>query len=120
MNGIIAATFERTRAVLLILALLLVAGVVAYNSIPKEAEPDIQIPVVYVSVPYEGISAYDAERLLARPVETELQGLEGVKEIKSVASQGRAVITIEFDTGVDKVDRAKAELPAGADEPTVQ
>ncbi len=130
MTGIIAGAFERTRAVLMVLALLLVAGLVTYNTIPKEAEPDIQIPVVYVSVPYEGISAYDAERLLARPVETELQGLEGVKEIKSVSTQGRATVTIEFDTGVDidqavadvrdKVDRAKAELPAGADEPTVQ
>ncbi|MEZ5905720.1 MAG: efflux RND transporter permease subunit [Geminicoccaceae bacterium] len=130
MNALIATTFERTRAVLLILALLLVAGTVAYNSISKEAEPDIQIPLVYVAVPYEGISAYDAERLLARPVEAELQGLEGVKEIKSVSAQGRATITVEFDTGVDidqavsdvrdKVDRAKAELPAGADEPSVQ
>lgn len=130
MNALIALTFERTRAVLLILALLLVAGLVAYETIPKEAEPDIQIPVVYVSLPYEGISAFDAERLLARPVEKELQGLEGVKEIKSVSTQGRATVTIEFDTGVDidqalidvrdKVDRAKAELPAGADEPRVQ
>ncbi len=130
MNALIALTFARTRAVLSILALLLVAGLVAYQTIPKEAEPDIQVPVVYVSLPYEGISAFDADRLLARPVEKELQGLEGVKEIEAVSSQGRAVITIEFDAGVDidqalidvrdKVDRAKAELPAGADEPRVQ
>lgn len=130
MKTLIDASFARIRTVLLILVLLIVAGVATYVAIPKEAEPDVQIPVVYVSLPYEGISAFDAERLLARPVETELQGLEGVKEIKSVSTQGRATITIEFDTGVDidqavidvsdKVDRAKAELPAGADEPTVE
>jgi multidrug efflux pump len=130
VRTLIDAAFARTRTVLLVLALLLVAGFVTYVSIPKESEPDVQIPIVYVSVPYEGISAFDAERLLARPVESELQGLEGVKEIKSVATQGRATITIEFDTSVDidqavidvrdKVDRAKAELPAGADEPTVE
>ena len=130
MRPLIEAAFARVRTVLLILALLLVAGIVTYASIPKEAEPDIQIPIVYVSIPYEGISAFDAERLLARPVESELQGLEGVKEITSVATQGRATVTIEFETGTDidqavldvrdKVDRAKADLPSGADEPTVE
>lgn len=130
MRALIDVAFAQIRTVLLVLVLLIVAGIATYITIPKEAEPDVQIPVVYVSLPYEGISAFDAERLLARPVETELQGLEGVKEIKSVSTQGRATITIEFDTSVDidqavidvrdKVDRAKAELPAGADEPTVE
>jgi multidrug efflux pump len=130
MRSLIEAAFGRTRTVLMVLALLVVAGFTTYLSIPKEAEPDVQIPIVYVSVPYEGISAFDAERLLARPVETELQGLEGVKEIESVSTQGRATVTIEFDTGVDidqavidvrdKVDRAKAEFPVGTDEPSVE
>ena len=130
MRTLIDAAFDRTRTVLSILVLLMVAGILTYVTIPKEAEPDVQIPIVYVSIPYEGISPFDAERLLARPVESELQGLEGVKEIKSVATQGRATITIEFETGTDidqavlnvrdKVDRAKADLPAGADEPTVE
>ena len=130
MRTLIDAAFARVRTVLLILALLMVAGIATYTTIPKEAEPDVQIPLVYVSIPYEGISPFDAERLLARPVETELRGLEGVKEIKSVATQGRATVTIEFETGIDidqavlnvrdKVDRAKADLPAGADEPTVE
>jgi multidrug efflux pump len=130
MRMLIDAAFARTRTVLLALLLILVAGMATYLTIPKEAEPDVQIPIVYVSIPYEGISAFDAERLLARPVETELQGLEGVKEITSVATSGRATITIEFDTNVnidqavidvrDKVDRAKADLPAGAEEPIVE
>jgi multidrug efflux pump len=130
MKTMIDAAFARVRTVLSILALLVVAGIATYASIPKEAEPDVQIPIVYVSIPFEGISAFDAERLLARPVESELQGLEGVKEIKSVATSGRATITIEFETGTDidqavlnvrdKVDRAKADLPAGTDEPSVE
>ncbi len=130
MKTLVDAAFARTRTVLLVLALLLVAGFATYVAIPKEAEPDVQIPIVYVSIPYEGISAFDAERLLARPVESELQGLEGVKEIKSISTSGRSTVTIEFESGIDidqavidvrdKVDRAKAELPAGADEPTVE
>jgi multidrug efflux pump len=130
VKSLVDAAFGRTRTVLLVLALLLVAGFTTYLAIPKESEPDVQIPIVYVSVSYEGISAFDAERLLARPVESELQGLEGVKEIESVSTQGRTTVTIEFDTGVDidqavidvrdKVDRAKAEFPVGTDEPTVE
>lgn len=128
--GFLDLVFSRARTVLLLLVILLVAGLVTYLTIPKEAEPDVQIPIVYVSIPYDGISAQDAERLLARPVETELQGLEGIKEIKSVSSQSHATVMVEFETDVDidqaladvrdKVDRAKAEMPAGTDEPLVQ
>ena len=65
MRTLIEAAFGRTRTVLMVLALLVVAGFTTYMTIPKEAEPDVQIPIVYVSVPYAGISAFDAERLLA-------------------------------------------------------
>ncbi|MCB1884198.1 MAG: efflux RND transporter permease subunit [Geminicoccaceae bacterium] len=129
MNTIIAAAFEKSRTTLLTLLLLVLAGLFAYVSIPKEADPDVQFPMVYVSVGYEGISPEDADRLLARPIETEMQGLEGVKEIHSVASEGHASVQIEFEASVDidkaiqdvrqKVDIAKAKLPSGTDEPTV-
>jgi AcrB/AcrD/AcrF family len=71
----------------------------------------------------------DAERLLVRPLEQELRGLEGVKEMRSYADQGSGSITLEFDAGADidqalqdvreKVDQAKSELPDGTDEPIV-
>ncbi|KZZ60106.1 efflux RND transporter permease subunit [Oleiphilus sp. HI0123] len=117
---------ERRRAVLLVLVFLLIS---AYQSIPKESEPDIAIPIVYVSMSHEGISPEDAERLLIRPMEKELKSIEGVKEMSSVASEGHASVTLEFDAGFDsdtalddvreKVDRAKSKLPASSDEPEV-
>lgn len=63
MNQIIEAAFSRTSAVLVSLVLLFVVGISSYLTIPKEAKPDIDIPVAYVSVSYEGISPEDAERL---------------------------------------------------------
>ena len=130
MRSLIAACFASSRAVLLALALVLVAGVMVYRSIPKEADPDVQIPIVYVSMTHEGISPEDAERLLVRPMEVELRPIEGIKEMRSLASEGHASVTLEFDAGVDidqaltdvreKVDIAKAELPADTDEPRVQ
>tara|TARA_R110001606_G_scaffold155751_4_gene298048 strand:+ start:3532 stop:6672 length:3141 start_codon:yes stop_codon:yes gene_type:complete len=104
-------------------------GTVSYIEIAKESDPDITIPMAYVSVSLDGISPEDADSLLVHPLEKELKGLEGLKELKSTASEGHASITLEFESGVnidqaisdtrDKVDRAKSELPDDADEPTV-
>jgi len=129
VSGPIETAFAHARTVLLLLLLLLVAGIAAYRTIPKEADPDIQVPVVYVSVQHEGIAPEDAERLLVRPLEEELRGLEGLDEIRAVAGQDHASVTLEFDAGTDidtaiadvreKVDLAKTEFPEGTDEPTV-
>ena len=130
MRGLIAACFGHTRAVLLALVFVVAAGAVAYRQIPKEADPDIQLPTVYISVLYEGISPEDSERLLVRPIESEVRAIEGIKEMRSTASEGFAAVVLEFDVGTDidqalievreKVDIAKAELPDGAEEPRVQ
>jgi multidrug efflux pump len=130
VRALIAAAFDRSRAVLLLLALILIAGVIVYRGIPKEADPDIQIPIVYVSMSHEGISPEDAERLLVRPMEKELRAIEGIKEMRALASEGHASVTLEFEAGVDinralanvrdKVDIAKAELPDDTDEPVVE
>ena len=129
MNAIIDAAFERTRTIVLAFVMIVVLGAIAYTTIPKEAEPDIQIPIIYVSMTYEGISPEDSERLLVRPMEKELQSIEGIKEMRSVAAEGYGSITLEFDAGFDsnkaledvreKVDIARAELPLETDEPRV-
>lgn len=129
MNAIIDAAIERSRTVISALLLILVAGVYAYVDIAKEADPDINIPIIYVSMTHEGISPEDGERLLIRPMELELRSIEGIKEMTSMATEGHASVTLEFDAGFDvdkalddvreKVDLAKTELPDETDEPTV-
>ncbi|HEY5666714.1 MAG TPA: efflux RND transporter permease subunit [Gammaproteobacteria bacterium] len=130
MNALIEAIVNRPRPVLLVLAVLIIAGVASYITIPKEAEPDIVIPQLYINILHEGISPEDAERLLIRPMETELRSLEGLDEIRATASEGSAVLILEFDAGFDadqalsdvreKVDLARAELPSDTEEPFVQ
>ncbi len=129
MRNLIEAAFNRSRTVLALLVLILIAGSTAYITIPKEAEPDVAIPIIYVSMNHEGISPEDAERLLVRPMERELQTIEGIKEMRSTATQGHASVLLEFDAGFDsdraladvreQVDLAKNELPTDTDEPTV-
>jgi multidrug efflux pump len=129
MKTFIDAAFNRARTVLALLVLLLISGSVSYKTIPKEAEPDVAIPIIYVSMSHEGISPEDAERLLVRPMEKELQTIEGVKEMRSTAGEGHASVLLEFDAGFDsdkamqdvreKVDLAKVKLPAETEEPSV-
>ena len=129
MSKIIDWAMAHGRAVMVFLLFLFVTGFAAYMSIPREANPDIAIPTIYVSMSHEGISSSDAERLLVRPMEKELRTIEGVKEMRSVASEGHASVTLEFDAGFDgdqalqdvreKVDLAKAKLPQGGEEPRV-
>ena len=129
MNAIIQAALDRSRTTLSALLLILITGTVAYIEIPKESDPDVNIPQIYVSLSHEGISPEDAERLLLRPMEQELRSIEGVKERRSTAYEGGANVTLEFTAGFDadqamldvreKVDLAKPELPEETDEPTV-
>lgn len=129
MISIIDAAFNRNRTVILCLVFLLLSGVIAYKAIPKESEPDVAIPFIYVSMHHEGISPEDAVRLLVKPMEKELQGISGIKEMRSTASESHASVFLEFDAGFDsdqalldvreKVDVAKSSLPDATDEPGV-
>ena len=129
MNTIIQAAFSRTGAVLMALAVLSFVGVGAYFEIPKEAKPDVDIPVTYVSVKYEGISPEDSERLLVKPLEKHLRTVEGLDKMTSVGAEGYGSVTLEFAAGEDidqalvdvrqAVEDAKPDLPAEADEPKV-
>ena len=112
-----------------ILIFIIAAGSSTYISIPKEAVPDVNIPIIYVSLSQKGISANDSERLLVKPIEDEVKTVEGIKEIRSTAYTGGGNVLLEFDAGFDadkamddireKVDRAKGDLPNEADDPTV-
>lgn len=129
MNALIDAAFSRSRVVALALVMILAVGTFAYVNIPKESSPEIPIPTIYVVTTVDGISPEDAERLLVEPLETELGALTSLDEMSASAGEGYASVTLEFEPGFDAdealsnvreaVDRAKAELPEDATEPTV-
>jgi multidrug efflux pump len=127
--NIVDSAIRNARLTISILLFLMLAGALAYRSIPKEAEPDIQIPIIYVSMSYSGISPEDSERLLLRPMETALKSIAGIKQMTSTAYQGGGNVLMEFQAGADlkkalddvrsEVSSAKRNLPQGVDEPTV-
>ena len=68
MTGLVEWAAERARMMIALIVLSLTAGIFAYTGLPKEGEPDIQIPVLFISVPFPGISAADSETLLVKPM----------------------------------------------------
>jgi len=129
MSGLIDYAIDHARLTVAALIFLLCAGLVAYVTIAKEAEPDVKIPVIYVQLSQRGISPEDSERLLLRPVETQLKSVGNVKEMRSTAFEGGGFVLLEFEAGFDsnsaladvraKVDQAKHDLPRDVDEPQV-
>ena len=129
MSRFIDYAISHARLTIATLVFLLVAGAVAYVTIPKEAEPDVRIPIIFVQLSQRGISPEDAERLLLRPVETQLKSVANVKEMRSTAYEGGGYVLLEFEAGFDskaaladvraKVDTAKHDLPRDVDEPQV-
>lgn len=129
MSALIRYSITHARLTIAALLFLIVAGTSAYLTIPKEAEPDVQIPIVYVSVTQRGISPEDAERLILRPLETQLKSVANIKEMRSSAFEGGGFVLLEFRAGLDakraiadvraKVEDAKRDLPRDADEPKV-
>ena len=127
--NIIDFALSKARVFVGILVFIIASGSATYITIPKESTPDVNIPIIYVSLSQTGISAEDSERLLVKPIEDEVKSVEGIKEVRSTAYSGGGNVLLEFNPGFnadqaiqdvrDKVDRAKGDLPDDANEPTV-
>lgn len=129
MNAIIDAAFSRAKVVVMALLMVLAVGAFAYVSIPKEANPEVPLPIVYVSTELDGISPEDAERLLIEPMEAEFGAIEALDKMSSEAAEGFASVQLEFTAGgdideaLDRVreaaDRVQGELPDDARDLTI-
>ncbi len=119
--------------VFVLLFMIFFAGIMSYNSMPREAFPEVVIPQIYVSTSYPGNSALDIEKLITRPLEKEINGISDVDEILSTSVEGFSTIQVKFNFDVtptealrkvkDKVDAALSDKDFPKDlqaEPTVQ
>lgn len=130
MKTIINFFIEKYKSTILIFFLIFITGLSSYFSIPKESQPNIEIPYIWVDVFLEGVSPEDSEKLIVRPLENELKNLQDLKEIKGEASESFGSVFLEFEAGTDTdvalanvrdaVTIAKAELPPSAEEPVIR
>ena len=129
MINIIDYIMQARRTIVFLMIIIISIGSLTYINIAKDAEPDIDIPFIYVTVPHQGISPEDSERLIVRPLENQLKTIEGIEEMNGSASNGFGSVLLEFDINFDKdkalgdvrekVDMVKSKLPQDAEEPIV-
>lgn len=129
IDALIDGAIKRRKVVLGIALIASLFGLLTYLNLPREAEPDITVPFVMIQVPYPGVSPEDSERLLVRPMERELQTIEGLKEMNGVAMQNAGMIYLEFEVNFNKdkvlqdvrakVDMARGRFPPDAEEPII-
>ena len=126
----IKALVQRAPVVWLLIVSILVFGSAAYMTLPREAAPDIKIPVVMITTAYIGVSPADIESIITIPMENELAGVKDIKKMSSTSAEGASIISLEFEPEVviedalqrvrDRVNRVKPRLPEDAEEPAVR
>ncbi|MEM1122299.1 MAG: efflux RND transporter permease subunit, partial [Bacteroidota bacterium] len=117
---------DNATSIFILTIMILFFGYSSYRTMPKEQYPEANIPVVFISTPYFGNSAADIENLITRPIEKELVGLKGIKDVKSNSMQDFSVVIAEFNSDQvvddcvqrvkDALDKAKKELPTDLDQ----
>jgi multidrug efflux pump len=127
--NIIDYIMQARRTVVFLMIMVISIGLLTYINIAKDAEPDIDIPLIYVGVSHHGISPEDAERLIVKPLENQLKTIEGLETMSATAINGFGSVLLEFDIKFnkdkalsdvrEKVDMVKSKLPADAEEPMV-
>lgn len=119
--GLTSLAIDNATSVFLVSFMILLFGLQSYQKMPKQQYPDASMPTIFVNTPYLGNSAEEIENLISRPIEKELEGVEGIKSVNSTSIQDFSVIVAEFDASLemsevlrktkDAVDKAKSELP---------
>jgi len=110
----IARYFSNVRTIILIVLTLTGAGLATFFSLPKELNPNIQIPIIFVSTPFPGAGPEDVESLVTIPLEDALNGLSGVSKLTSTSQENISTLSIEFNSDVDP-QKAKDDVQGAID-----
>ncbi|MEO6227846.1 MAG: efflux RND transporter permease subunit, partial [Thermomonas sp.] len=94
ISGRLAAAFQNNPLTPILAIMGLLLGMLAVGITPREEEPQIDVTMANVIVPFDGASARDVEQLVATPLEQKLGEIEGVKHVYSISRPGMAVMTV--------------------------
>ncbi|TCT21876.1 efflux RND transporter permease subunit [Thermomonas haemolytica] len=102
ISGRLAAAFQNNPLTPILAVMGLLLGLLAVAITPREEEPQIDVTMANVIVPFDGASSRDVEQWVATPLEQKLSEIEGVKHVYSISRPGVAVLTVEFEVGVQR------------------
>jgi multidrug efflux pump len=122
--------FVNNKVVIYIFTFIIVlAGISAYVGLPREASPSIEIPYVFISTVYVGVSPEEIEKLVTMEIEKQVKAIADIKEITSVSRESFSSVTVEFNPDVeiddalqkvrDKISVAKSNMPSDIEEPVI-
>jgi multidrug efflux pump subunit AcrB len=104
VSGRIAGYFQQAQITPLLALLALLLGFFAVGVTPREEEPQINVTMANVLIPFPGAAVRDVEQMVAGPAEQVLAQIAGVEHVMSVSRPGRAVITVQFKVGVPRTE----------------
>ena len=126
----LCSLLSHSTTVLIATLCILLFGASSYKNLPREAAPDIPVPVVMVSTPYIGVAPGDIEGLITIPLSGSLTAVQDVKKMAPTSAEGVSIVVLEFEPDVameeaiqsvrDRVGRTKPLLPADAEEPEIR
>jgi len=129
IDRVIQASFRQRALVLMLVALATVFGYTAYQQLPRNVYPDITIPVFTIVTENEAMAPEEIELMITRPMESAMNGLPGVRRIRSQTSQGLSSVVVEFDIETEfwrarqfvteRMGQVTAQLPPGTEAPTL-
>ena len=129
MKSITDFSIAHKTSVFALCVIIVIMGASSYLSLPKESSPSITIPIIVVQIIYPGVSPKDMESLVTKKLETKLDEIKQVQELRSTTGEGYVVVEAEFEANMDiesalqrvrdKVNQAKSEMPADIEEPYV-
>ena len=102
ISGRLAAAFQSNPLTPILAVMGLLLGLLAVMITPREEEPQIDVTMANVIVPFDGASSRDVEQWVSTPLEQKLSEVEGVKHVYSISRPGMAVLTVEFEVGVQR------------------
>ena len=104
----------RYKVTYLVALIILIFWVIAVNDLPKESDPEVNLPLVSISTEYDWVSAVNIDEDITEEIEDSLTDIEGISSINSTSSEWRSNIRIEFDDGYD-VDEKFDEVQDAVD-----
>ena len=99
--GLTSFAIDHKTSVVMLFVIVLLAGLLSYLNLPKEAQPEVAMPMIAVNTVYAGVSPADVETLVTRPIEEELNTISEVEEMTSTSVEGYSSITVEFSVDSD-------------------
>lgn len=128
-KGLTAVSVARPIGVAVLCIAVCVLGWISVTRLPVDLLPEVDFPQISIVTSYEGVGPEEIETLLTRPIEQSVSTVDGVTEITAESAEGLSRVQLQFDWGTDlddavndvraQLDRLRAQLPEGADQPIV-